>query len=61
MIGYIFIIGSTDIENIIEGSKDFIMQTTYDILRNCDDHALTFDDEKLTRTTDTIYISESEG
>ena len=58
MKGYIFGIKDREVLDVLEGKKEFIMESACSLLDNGEDVGLAFDDEYLTITTDTNYINE---
>lgn len=60
MKGYIFCINDNTVTDILEGSKEFVMECAFNLLKNNDNTGLSFDDDLLTITTDTDTITEGE-
>lgn len=58
MKGYLFNISDLTVIMVIEGDRKFILDDSYDFLKNNDNTGLSFDDELLTITTDTIFITQ---
>jgi hypothetical protein len=55
---YVFYRDSKEISDIVEGSKDFMLDAIYSLLKNIDDSCVTFDQNDLYETTDTNYHIE---
>ena len=60
MTVYVFDISTKEITDVIAGSYEYVMESAYALMCNCDGLAVALESKELIETTDTNYIGETE-
>lgn len=60
MIAYVFDINTKEVVAVLSGSYEYVTESAYALMCNCDGLAATLESEELIETTDTNYISEED-
>ena len=58
MVAYIYQISTKEITDVIAGSYEYVMESAYTLMCNCDGLAVTLESEELTETDKTNYTRE---
>ena len=58
MIAYVYQISTKEITDVIAGSYEYVMESAYALMCNCDGLAVTLESEELTETDQTDYTRE---
>ena len=61
MIAYVYQISTKEITDVIAGSYEYVMESAYALMCNCDGLAVTLESEELTETDQTNYTREQEA
>lgn len=60
MISHVYQVSTKEITDVIAGSYEYVIESAYALMCNCDGLAVTLESKELIETTDTNYISEGD-